>query len=185
MRHLLIAMAALVLPTAAFAQQAATTTIATPAAAAPPSNTLLPGGLDLPIVEGSSVPADCHFPDGLRNAAHYDLACVVMPRDSQGDHIGAQYLGMLGQRGWHQGDLITGGFSAVHLEANGCERVLGIYPSEYPPSADNTAAQAAPQRDPEEFGGEDDEDGADNGGGDTVLWFALDRQQRCNAAHAQ
>ena len=181
MRHFLVALAALALPTAALAQKAETTTIAAPVAQdAPAATTLLPGGLDLPIVEGSSVPADCHFPAGLRNAGHFDLACVVMPRDSQGDHIGAQYLGMLGQRGWHQGDLISGGFSAVHVEANGCEKVLGIYPSEYPPPGDN-AAPAAPQRNPEEFGGDDDDDAS----GDTVLWFALDRQERCNTPQAR
>jgi len=181
MRHLLIALAALALPTAALAQKAETTTIAAPAAAIGATTTLLPGGLDLPIVEGSSVPADCHFPAGLRNAGHFDLACVVMPRDSGGDHIGAQYLGMLGQRGWHQGDLITGGFSAIHVEANGCEKVLGIYPSEYPPQ-DGATAATPPAQDPEEFGGDDDDDSA---GGDTVIWFALDRQERCNATRAQ
>lgn len=179
MRHLLIALAALVLPSVAFAQKAETTTIAAPSSVAS-TTTVLPGLLDLPIIEGSSVPADCHFPAGLRNAGHFDLACVVIPRDDQGDHIGAQYLGMLGQRGWHQGDLITGGFSAVHVEANGCEKVLGIYPSSYPPAADGAAAAPPPARDQEEFGGDDD-----GASGDTVIWFALDRQQRCNAATPQ
>jgi len=183
MRHLLIVLAALALPTAALAQKAETTTIAAPAATmTSAATTLLPGGLDLPIVDGSSVPADCRYPAGLRNAGHFDLACVVMPRDEGGDHIGAQYLGMLGQRGWHQGDLITGGFSAVHAEANGCEKVLGIYPSTYPPADGAAATAPAPQQDPEEFG--DNDDGADSGG-DTVIWFALDRQERCNATHAQ
>lgn len=147
-RQALCALAALVLPSVAFAEDGA------------PAQTLFPGGLDLPIVDGASVPADCLYPHSLRDSARYDLACVVLPAGERSAEIGAQYLGMLGQRGWHQGNAIIDGFTAVHEESNGCEQVLDIFPSAYPP---------AQQDDAQNF----------------VIWFALERQQRCDAQTSQ
>lgn len=157
MRLILTALAAaLVAPTLAFAQpkQEPTQTQATVQSAS--QSMLLPGRLDLPVVAGSSVPDDCHFPTSLSSPGHYDLACVVMSRDPQSDEIGATYFGLLGQRGWHASDMVVGGFSATRQGDNSCEQVLGIYPSVYPPGADEDTAT------------------------ESVIWFALDRNQRCS-----
>lgn len=158
MRLILTAVAAaLLVPSLAFAQpkgepgqtvQATTQSVS--------QSTLLPGRLDIPVVEGSNVPDDCHFPASLSSPGHYDLACVVMPRTEESDSIGATYFGLLGQRGWHADQMVPGGFTATRAEGN-CEQVLGIYPSVYPPGADEDSAQ------------------------DSVIWFALDRNQRCGA----
>jgi hypothetical protein len=82
-------------------------------------------------------------------------ACVTMPRMISSE-IGSQYIGQLGQAGWHQGDYISGGMTAVRTDENNCQRVLNIFPSDYPP-------------------GETESD-------IVVLWFALDRTPRCNQA---
>lgn len=143
-RLILSALVAFTLAGPAFAQDAAKS-----------EATLFPGSIDLPIVDGARVPDDCLYPASLRDS-HYDLACVVLPAGERSAEIGAQYLGLLGQRGYRQGNAIIGGFTAVKDETNGCEQVVDIFPSAYPP---------AQQENAQNF----------------VIWFARERQQRCGA----
>jgi hypothetical protein len=133
---ILCALAAVLLPGAALADEAPN---------------LLADSVNIPVIAGSSVPEDCHYPNSLRDAARYETACVVMAR-SDGE-LAARYIGYLGQHGWHAGPLITSGFSAVHDEQNGCEKLLGVFPSDYPPETHDSAQ--------------------------VVLWFALEREPRC------
>lgn len=117
--------------------------------------TLLPESLNLEIVDGSSVPEDCMYPETVTDTSRFELACVTMPRFASGD-IGARYIGQLGTAGWHQGVYISGGMTAVKADENGCERVLNIFPADFPPGDEDSAS--------------------------VVLWFALDRQPRCNGS---
>jgi hypothetical protein len=92
--------------------------------AAASATTLFPGSLDIPIIAGSSVPATCNFPDSLRAATDYDLACVQASPDDGAD---VQYISWLGEHGWRHAADIEGGIVAVSTESNGCERELNIY----------------------------------------------------------
>ncbi len=114
---------------------------------------LLPDSLNLEIVDGSIVPEDCHYPSSISDAARFEIACVTMPRIIGAD-VSSQYIGQLGQQGWRQGSYVPGGMTAVRTDENNCRRVLNIFPSDYPPSEENSQV--------------------------TVLWFALDRTPRCN-----
>lgn len=117
-------LAALTFPLAAAAkentQPAASTTAA---GAASSATTLFPGSLDMPVVSGSSVPASCDFPETLRAADGYDLACVQAAPDDEAD---MQYIAWLGEHGWRHAADIEGGMIAVNDEG-GCERALNIY----------------------------------------------------------
>lgn len=114
---------------------------------------LLPDSLNLEIVDGSIVPEDCHYPSTITDTARFEIACVTMPRII-GAQVSSQYIGQLGAAGWHQGSYVPGGMTAVRTDENNCRRVLNIFPSDYPPSEENSQV--------------------------TVLWFALDRTPRCN-----
>ncbi len=130
---------------------AAVLVLATPAAADEP-RMLLPESLNLSVVDGSTIPTDCSYPASITDTARFELACVTMPRFASGQ-IAAQYLGELGRLGWRQGAYISGGMTAVSADDNNCERVLNIFPSDFPPGA-----QTSPT---------------------VVIWFALDRTPRC------
>lgn len=129
---------------------AALVLLATPAFA---QERLLPDSLNLEVVDGSIVPEDCHYPSTITDATRFELACVTMPRVI-GAEISSQYIGQLGAAGWRQGSYVRGGMTAVRTDENNCQRVLNIFPSDYPPSEEQSAV--------------------------TVLWFALDRAPRCN-----
>lgn len=116
------------------------------------TQTLLPESLRLQVVEGSMVPPDCMYPASITDTTRFEIACVTMPRII-GAEISAQYIGQLGQQGWRQGDYIPGGMTAVRADDN-CQRVLNIFPGNYPPNDENSAV--------------------------TVIWFALDRTPRCD-----
>ena len=113
---------------------------------------LLPESVNLSVVEGSMIPADCQYPSTISDTTSFELACVTMPPFGAG-LIGAEYLAQLGQLGWRQGDYIEGGMSAVRADENNCERVLNIFPSDFPPGAER--AETA------------------------VIWFVLERAPRC------
>jgi hypothetical protein len=55
--------------------------------------------------------------------------------------------------GWVQGDYVEGGMTAVRTDENKCERVLNIFPSDYPPGEERSV--------------------------NTVIWFVLERTPRC------
>lgn len=129
--------------------------IATPSMAQEAPNRLMPDSLNLEIVDGSIVPEDCHYPSSITDTSRFEIACVTMPRVI-GAEISSQYIGQLGAAGWHQGNYVPGGLTAVRTDENNCQRVLNIFPSDYPPSEEQSAV--------------------------TVLWFALDREPRCNEA---
>lgn len=126
--------------------------IATPSMAQEAPNRLLPDSLNLEIVDGSIVPEDCHYPSSITDTSRFEIACVTMPRVI-GAEISSQYIGQLGAAGWHQGNYVPGGLTAVRTDENSCQRVLNIFPSDYPPSEQDSQV--------------------------TVLWFALDRAPRC------
>lgn len=128
--------------------------VATPALAqeTPAPTRLMPDSLNLEIVDGSIVPDDCHYPSSITDTSRFEIACVTMPRVI-GAEISSQYIGQLGAAGWHQGAYVPGGMTAVRTDENNCRRVLNIFPSDYPPSEENSQV--------------------------TVLWFALDRTPRC------
>jgi hypothetical protein len=117
---------------------------------------LLPESVNLSLVDGSSVPTDCQYPSTINDTATFELACVTMPRVSAG-LIGAEYLAQLGTLGWRQGAYIEGGMTAVRSDESNCERVLNIFPSNYPPGAASATATT------------------------TVIWFVLERTPRCNS----
>lgn len=115
--------------------------------------TLFPGALDMPVLDGANVPADCQYPQSLRNARRYELACVVIPASDGPDQVSMNYIGWLGQHDFRQGMEIIGGFSAVRPATADCQQVLDIFVREYPPN-DETSE-------------------------DVVIWFALERAPRC------
>jgi hypothetical protein len=94
------------------------------ASATAPATTLFPGTLDIPVITGSSVPATCDFPETLRTAAGYDLACVQAAPDDGAD---VAYIAWLGEHGWRHAADIEGGIVAVSTTNDGCERELNIY----------------------------------------------------------
>ncbi|HET9232427.1 MAG TPA: hypothetical protein VFO00_14160 [Vitreimonas sp.] len=113
---------------------------------------LLPESVNLTVVEGSSVPADCQYPSTISDTTSFELACVTMPQFGAG-LIGAEYLAQLGQLGWRQGDYIEGGMTAVRTDENNCQRVLNLFPSNFPPGEERATT--------------------------TVIWFVLERAPRC------
>lgn len=148
-RHTLIALgAAFMLAMPAQAQEE-------PAAAAASQNAaelLLPESVNLAVVEGSSVPQDCQYPSTISDTTSFELACVTMPRFSSG-MIGAEYLAELGRMGWRQGNYVEGGMTAVRNDENNCERVLNIFPGDFPPGEARSST--------------------------VVIWFVLERTPRC------
>lgn len=154
-KHTFIALgAALVLAAPAFGedQQTAAPPTATAQEESTPAQEILPDSVNLSLVEGSTVPSDCQFPSTISDTASFELACVTMPRFASG-MIGAEYIAQLGQLGWHQGDYIDGGMTAVRDEENNCERVLNIFPADFPPGDTRSA--------------------------EVVIWFVLERAPRC------
>jgi hypothetical protein len=142
--------AALLLGSPAYAQNE--TPASTQAQSEAAAQNLLPESVNLSVVEGSSVPADCQYPSTISDTATFELACVTIPRFNAG-MIGAEYLAELGQMGWVQGDYIEGGMTAVRTDENNCERVLNIFPSDFPPGEAHST--------------------------NTVIWFVLERAPRC------
>lgn len=120
--------------------------------------TLLPESVSLDVVQGSAVPEDCMFPETITDTARFELACVTMPRFGS-SLIAAEYLGQLGQLGWRQGAYVGGGMTAVRTDENNCQRILNIFPSNYPPESENSMV--------------------------SVIWFAMDRTPRCPATSPQ
>lgn len=118
------------------------------------SRTLLPETINLEIIDGSRVPEDCQFPETINDTASFELACVTMPRFGAG-MIGAEYLAQLGRLGWRQGNYIEGGMTAVRIDENNCQRVLNLFPGDYPPGDAQSTT--------------------------TVLWFVLERAPRCDS----
>ncbi len=120
----------------------------------PAAETLLPDSINLEVVDGSSVPQDCQYPETISDTARFELACVTMPRFGAG-LIGAEYLAQLGRLGWRQGDYIEGGMTAVRSDENNCQVVLNLFPSDFPPGEAQSST--------------------------TVLWFVLERAPRCDS----
>lgn len=116
------------------------------------ATSLFPDTINLPVVDGSSVPEECHFPADLTDTAKYEPVCVTMQREN-GGAIGAAYLGLLGQRGWRQGPYSERGISAVRPAGDDCEERLDIFPSDYPPEASQSP--------------------------EVVIWFVREKQPRC------
>lgn len=114
---------------------------------------LLPNSLNLELVDGSMVPSDCMYPASISDTTRYEIACVTMPRIISTE-ISAQYIGQLGQQGWHQGSYIPAGMTAVRTDENNCQRVLNIFPGDFPPGTEQSDV--------------------------VVIWFAYDRTPRCN-----
>lgn len=127
--------------------------VSTPAAAQQTPQHLLPDSVNLELVDGSMVPEDCHYPASITDTTRFEIACVTMPTVISTE-ISSQYIGQLGRQGWRQGDYVPGGMTAVRTDENNCRRVLNIFPSDYPPSEENSQV--------------------------VVLWFAFDRTPRCN-----
>jgi hypothetical protein len=115
---------------------------------------LMPQSVNLSIVEGSTVPTDCQYPSTISDTATFELACVTMPRVASG-LIGAEYIAQLGQLGWRQGAYVEGGMTAVRTDESNCERVLNIFPSNFPPGEAQSTT--------------------------TVIWFVLERTPRCSS----
>lgn len=114
---------------------------------------LMPNSLNLELVDGSVVPENCMYPASIQDATRFETACVTMPRIISTE-ISSQYIGQLGQQGWHQGSYIPAGMTAVRTDENNCQRVLNIFPGDFPPGTDNSEV--------------------------VVIWFALDRTPRCS-----
>lgn len=118
--HLILCgLAAFALPTAALAKDAPQAQRA--------ATTLFPGAIDIPVANGSNVPANCDFPATLTGSG-MELACVVATNGAAEDEVGIEYIAWLGQNGWRHSADIIGGFAATKENANGCEQTLSIYP---------------------------------------------------------
>ncbi len=153
MKHTLIALgAALLLASPVHAQDETAAPAAQEEGAA--TDRLLPESVALSVVEGSSVPEDCRYPSTISDTTSFELACVTMPRMSSG-LIGAEYIAQLGQLGWRQGAYVEGGMTAVRTDENNCDRVLNIFPAEFPPGEERSATM--------------------------VIWFVLERAPRCSS----
>jgi hypothetical protein len=146
--------AALLLGTPAQAQETAPPAQTAPATgeAASAGSTLLPESVNLSVVDGSTVPADCRYPSTISDTTSFELACVTMPNFGAG-LISAEYLAQLGRLGWRQGQYIEGGMTAVRTDENNCQRVLNLFPGDFPPGDAQSTT--------------------------TVLWFVLERAPRC------
>jgi hypothetical protein len=152
-KHIIIALgAALLLAMPAHAQE--TEPPEPDSAPATAAQRLLPGSVNLSVVEGSSVPTDCQYPSTISDTTSFELACVTMPQFGAG-MIGAEYLAQLGQLGWRQGNYIEGGMTAVRMDENNCERVLNLFPSNFPPGEERSMT--------------------------AVIWFVLERAPRCGS----
>jgi len=126
--HLILCgLAAVALPVAAASAKERTAQADVHQIADVSSSTLFPGSLDMPIADGSNVPADCQFPETLTGAQGFELACVENSIADEGD-VGVEYISWLGQRGWRHTADIIGGLVAVRETENGCEQVINIYP---------------------------------------------------------
>lgn len=148
-KHITIALCAALL----FAAPARAQDETTPSAQAEETaERLLPESVNLSVVEGSTVPDDCQYPETISDTTSFELACVTMPRSTAG-MIGAEYLAQLGQLGWRQGSYIEGGMTAVRVDANNCERVLNIFPADFPLGQTQSTTM--------------------------VIWFVLERAPRC------
>jgi hypothetical protein len=132
-----------------FAAACAFAALATPALA---QDRRLPNSLNLELVEGSMVPDNCMYPASIQDTTRFETACVTMPRIISTE-ISSQYIGQLGQQGWRQGSYIPAGITAVRTDENNCQRVLNIFPGDFPPGVENSDI--------------------------VVIWFALDRTPRC------
>jgi len=154
-KYTLFALGALMMLGApAYAQDTPEAPPAPEAPADAPEPRLLPESLNLEVIEGSRIPEDCMYPASITDASRFEVGCVTMPRFMSGE-VGAGYFGELGELGWRQGRYITGGMTAVRTDENNCERVLNLFPADYPPGdADSSIV---------------------------VLWMALDRTPRCPA----
>jgi hypothetical protein len=91
------------------------------------SSTLFAGRLDIPVADGSSVPADCQFPASLSGAANLELACVTAEMGAE-EEVDIEYIAWLGQHGFRHSADIIGGFAAAREVEDGCEQTLSIYP---------------------------------------------------------
>ncbi len=150
LRNALFALATLALVAPAYAQDAETP--AEPAQAA--AETILSESVNLEIVDGSLVPEECHYPATIADTARFELACVTMPRFA-GGQVAMEYIGQLGEQGFHQGSYITGGMTAVRAGDNNCQEVINIFPGDYPPGTARSDI--------------------------VVIWFARERAPRCPA----
>jgi hypothetical protein len=150
LRNALFALATLALITPAYAQDAETP--AEPAQAA--GETILNESVRLDIVDGSLIPEECHYPATIADTARFELACVTMPRFA-GGQVAMEYIGQLGEQGFHQGSYITGGMTAVRANESNCQEVINIFPGDYPPGT--------------------------RGSDIVVIWFARERAPRCPA----
>ncbi len=120
--HLILCgLVAFALPVAAASAKERTTPVAQQ------TSSLFPGSLDMPVPEGSRVPADCQFPETLTSARGFELACIESSVDDE-ENVGVEYISWLGENGWRHTADIIGGFSAARQTANGCEQTLSIYP---------------------------------------------------------
>lgn len=120
-----------------------------------PAAAILPDSVNLTVLEGSTVPDDCQYPSTITDATRFELACVTMPRLISAD-LAARYIGELGEQGWRQGAYVRGGMTAVRTDDNNCDRVLNIFPSDYP-----AGQRTSPV---------------------VVVWFALEREPRCGTS---
>ena len=153
MKHIIIALsAAFVLAAPAYAQETPLPEPESAPAQANAAQLLLPESVNLSVVDGSTVPADCQYPSTISDTTSFELACVTMPNFGAG-LISAEYLAQLGRLGWRQGQYIEGGMTAVRTDESNCERVLNLFPSTFPPGDAQSTT--------------------------TVLWFVLERAPRC------
>jgi hypothetical protein len=120
--------AAFALPAVAMPKEgvrAAAEVTTTTTASTTTTSTLFPGELDIPVAEGSNVPANCEFPSSLTESG-LELACVVA--EGADDEVGIEYISWLGSNGFRHSADIIGGFAAARETENGCEQRLNIYP---------------------------------------------------------
>lgn len=123
--------AAIAFPTAASAQRDKTPAATAASVQTTPNDaradTLFAGRLDIPVADGSSVPADCQFPESLRSAGNLELACITAEMGAS-EEVDVEYISWLGEHGWRHSADIIGGIAAERETENGCAQTLSIYP---------------------------------------------------------
>lgn len=103
------------------------------------AQTLFTNSLSLPVLDGALVPSDCRYPPQITDDPHhYELACVVMPRNQRASDIGMRYMQVLSERGWNAPrDMAGGTIPFSRVLPDGCMLSLTLMSTDFPGSQQN------------------------------------------------
>ena len=98
------------------------------------TQSLFASSLNLPVLDGATVPNDCRYPRQITDDPHhYELACVVMARNNQASDIGMHYMQLLSERGWNAPrDMVGSAIPFNRSQPDGCVLSLTLMPADLP-----------------------------------------------------